>query len=123
MAGTCPRDITKLKGGVACVDSKGHTCFCSKVGCRCGIYYEGSQANKNFDAQVEWCTQYDPHGKYNKFCKDHDQNLPEPVVVMGTNQAKDAILSAANSVGFNWDNLTTFALIGIGVLAVFMMVS
>ena len=81
MAGKCPSDYKKLKGGVSCIDTKGQTCFCSKAGCNCGIYYEMDQGNKNFDAQFGWCEKYDPNGANNAWCKDH-MPIPDSAAVV-----------------------------------------
>ena len=127
MPGKCPNaaGIKKLKGGVSCIDAAGHTCFCSKAGCKCDYYEQFlPQSDKNFSAQVDWCTRYDPgvkdasgNVKYNsQFCKDHTQTLPGPPIVMGAQQAADAL-------GINADNLTLLAMGGLVLVALIMIVS
>ena len=121
MAGSCPKNYKNLKGGVSCVDAAGHSCFCSKYGCKCGTYFEGSQQFKDFDAHVDWCTQYDPHGKYNQFCKDHSQNIDDPHGAGGqaAGQAGKAIQDAAGITG---DTLTYLALGGIALLVLIVAI-
>lgn len=118
MVGRCPKNIKSLKGGVSCIDAAGHTCFCSPAGCQCGSYSTelAGQDAKNFDAHVEWCTRYDPSGKYNQFCKDHTQSLPGPPIVLGAQQA-------AGAIGLTTDNLTLLALGGLVLVALIVIVS
>ena len=115
MAGKCPSNISKLKGGVSCIDAAGHTCFCSKAGCKCDYYEQFlPQSDKNFSAQVDWCGKYDRgvkdasgNVKYNnQFCQDHTQTLPEAPIIMGAKQA-------GNALGINADNLTLLAIGGL----------
>jgi hypothetical protein len=119
LAGKCVNDYKKLKGGVNCIDAKGNTCFCSKVGCKCGTYgpIDLGQGARNFNSQFEWCQQYDPNGANNQFCKDH-MPIPDSAAVAAGKQVTSAVQNT-----FSVGNMTTIALIGIGVLAVFMIIS
>ena len=136
MAGKCPTtaNIKKLKGGVSCIDAKNNTCFCSKAGCKCDQYFEpiGGQGAKNFDAQYGWCEQYDPgtigndgNLKFNnQWCKNH-MPIKDSVAgntAAGITDATKSTLDAFNKT-FSMNNMTTVAIIGIGVLALFMMIS
>jgi hypothetical protein len=127
MTGRCPKNLKSLKGGVSCVDAAGHTCFCSKYGCKCGIYYEANQDFKNFDAHVEWCTRYNQNGYANpkdQFCIDHTQSIDDPhgALGAGAKQAADSLTKGANSLGLNWDNLTYVGLAGLGLLVLMVLI-
>jgi hypothetical protein len=147
MVGACPRTTKGLKGGVCCINNTPKTCFCSAVGCACT---DRKGTGECFDAQLEWCQKYDPHGKYNKWCKDgyfdfNSRTLPGPYgnavenILPATDPAYKSNICNNNPCGFldlacegaktqagcggSSSDFVWLALGGIAVLAVFMIVS